>query len=122
VSILVGTGKLTVRYCARLSEVSYVDRPAVPVATFQYIKANGETEMRKFATSARPTPPAGWEWWEPDVWDDRGAILVPTGEFDDSTGFEGFGPGEGVALATVPPAAETYTLPREYSDDDTGFE
>ncbi len=40
-------GKYT-RYWYTLSEVSYVDNPAVPDAVFSYVKANGSIELRKF--------------------------------------------------------------------------
>ena len=93
-----------VRYCAKLSEVSYVDRPAVPIATFTYVRANGQSEVRKFATPATVTTPAGWTWWDTDVWEDTGAILIPTGSIDDSTGFEEFASGETQVQSTPPTA------------------
>ncbi len=37
-----------VRYAARPSEVSYVDNPALKVATFSYVKSDGGIELRKF--------------------------------------------------------------------------
>lgn len=36
------------RYWFKLSEVSYVDNPANPEATFAYVKADGSVELRKF--------------------------------------------------------------------------
>jgi len=39
------------RYWFTLSEVSYVDNPANPDATFAYVKANGSVELRKFRRS-----------------------------------------------------------------------
>ena len=42
-------GKLT-RYVANPSEISVVDLPCNPGATFEYIKADGSVELRKFAT------------------------------------------------------------------------
>jgi phage head maturation protease len=38
------------RYTPKLSEISLVDNPCVPTATFEYIKADGSVEMRKFIT------------------------------------------------------------------------
>lgn len=38
------------RYTPVLAEVSIVDNPCVPTATFEYIKADGSVEMRKFIT------------------------------------------------------------------------
>ncbi len=38
------------RYTPVLSEVSLVDNPAVPTATFQLIKQDGSVELRKFGT------------------------------------------------------------------------
>lgn len=38
-----------VRYAPEIGEVSYVDRPANPDASFAYVKADGTTELRKFA-------------------------------------------------------------------------
>jgi hypothetical protein len=38
------------RYTAKPSELSLVDNPCVPTATFEYIKADGSVEMRKFIT------------------------------------------------------------------------
>lgn len=43
-------GKL-LRYWFTLSELSYVDNPANPDATFTYVKANGSIELRKFRRS-----------------------------------------------------------------------
>ncbi|WP_051382441.1 NUDIX domain-containing protein [Bradyrhizobium sp. Tv2a-2] len=42
------------RYTARPAEVSLVDLPCVPTATFSMVKADGTEEMRKFATPAEP--------------------------------------------------------------------
>ena len=36
------------RYTPEMVEVSLVDKPCIPVATFQYIKSDGAVEMRKF--------------------------------------------------------------------------
>jgi len=41
-------GKYT-RYAAKITEVSYVDNPALGDATFTYVKADGSMELRKFA-------------------------------------------------------------------------
>jgi hypothetical protein len=38
------------RYTPTLAEVSIVDNPCVPTATFEYIKADGSRELRKFIT------------------------------------------------------------------------
>jgi len=38
-----------VRYAARPSEVSYVDNPALKVATFSFVKSDGGIELRKFS-------------------------------------------------------------------------
>lgn len=38
-----------VRYAPILTEVSYVDRPCLAQARFEYVKLNGERELRKFA-------------------------------------------------------------------------
>jgi len=37
------------RYTANPSEISLVDNPCIPGATFEFIKSDGATEMRKFA-------------------------------------------------------------------------
>jgi hypothetical protein len=39
------------RFTPKLSEISLVDNPCVPTATFEYIKADGSVEMRKFTPS-----------------------------------------------------------------------
>ena len=36
------------RFTPKLSEISLVDNPCVPTATFEYVKADGSVEMRKF--------------------------------------------------------------------------
>jgi len=38
------------RYAPTIGEISYVDRGANPDAAFSYVKADGSTELRKFAT------------------------------------------------------------------------
>ena len=38
------------RYTARPSEVSLVDTPCLPIARFEYVKSDGEVEMRKFVS------------------------------------------------------------------------
>ena len=112
-----------VKYCARITECSYVDRPAVPIATFTYVKANGQTELRKFTSPQSATTPAGWTWWDTDVWEDNGAILVPTGSVDDSTGFEWLASGEAEPVPSTPPTGVPAALMTGYdSDDSTGFE
>lgn len=40
--------QVAVRYAATISEVSYVDNPALKIATFSYVKADGSMELRKF--------------------------------------------------------------------------
>ncbi|SDA33530.1 hypothetical protein SAMN02799622_05547 [Methylobacterium sp. UNC378MF] len=45
------------RYTADPSEVSLVDLPCLPSATFQVLKADGAAEMRAFAESVRIAPP-----------------------------------------------------------------
>jgi hypothetical protein len=45
-----------VRYAPVVSEVSYVDSPAVDTAVFQYVKADGSTEMRKFQPKGTTMP------------------------------------------------------------------
>jgi hypothetical protein len=40
------------RYTASPIEISLVDLPCVPTATFEMIKVDGTTELRKFATSS----------------------------------------------------------------------
>lgn len=39
-----------IRYTPEFSEISIVDRPAIPTATFKVIKADGSEELRKFAS------------------------------------------------------------------------
>lgn len=41
------------RFTPELSEISLVDNPCVPTATFEYIKADGTREMRKFTLSIK---------------------------------------------------------------------
>lgn len=48
------------RFTANPSEISYVDLPCVPTATFEVIKADGSTEMRKFAPKAEPLRGQVW--------------------------------------------------------------
>src|ERR1017187_7624124 len=43
---------VTALYAPILSEVSYVDRPCLAIATFAYVKADGKVEMRKFVAPA----------------------------------------------------------------------
>jgi hypothetical protein len=47
-----------VRYTAEPLEVSLVDHPCLPEATFAVIKADGSTELRKFKPEAREPLPA----------------------------------------------------------------
>lgn len=44
-----------IRYTANPSEVSLVDQPCVPTAVFTAVKADGSTELRKFATPVPAT-------------------------------------------------------------------
>jgi hypothetical protein len=41
------------RFTPELTEISLVDNPCVPTATFEYIKADGSVEMRKFTTHTK---------------------------------------------------------------------
>jgi hypothetical protein len=43
---------VTAEYAPVLTEVSYVDRPCLGIATFAYVKLDGTTEMRKFVAPA----------------------------------------------------------------------
>jgi hypothetical protein len=47
------------RYTAKPSEISLVDNPCNPEAHFEYIKADGSIELRKFAEVARTASSAG---------------------------------------------------------------
>ncbi len=51
-----GTG--LVRFTAEPSEISLVDLPCLPQATFEVIKADGSTEVRKFQSSVRESAEA----------------------------------------------------------------
>lgn len=42
------------RYTPSLSEISLVDSPCLPSATFSYVKLDGTSELRKFAPAAVP--------------------------------------------------------------------
>jgi cation transport regulator ChaB len=42
------TDKSLRRYTPSIAEVSYVDNPCIPGATFEYVKTDGTTELRKF--------------------------------------------------------------------------
>lgn len=44
------------RYTAKPCEVSIVDNPCVPTATFEYVKSDGAVEMRKFKETAVEEP------------------------------------------------------------------
>jgi len=44
------------RYAPEISEVSYVDNPANPDASFAYVKADGSMELRKFAKGMPADP------------------------------------------------------------------
>jgi len=44
------------RYAPEISEVSYVDNPANPDASFAYVKADGSMELRKFAKDVPSDP------------------------------------------------------------------
>jgi hypothetical protein len=46
------------RYTAKPVEVSLVDNPCIPTATFSVIRADGSTELRKFKAGARGAPAA----------------------------------------------------------------
>ena len=48
--------KGVVRYTARPQEISLVDRPCIPGATFEAIKADGTKELRKFVEATPATP------------------------------------------------------------------
>lgn len=47
------------KYTAKPSEVSLVDIPCLPTATFEYVKADGTSEMRKFKKTAELGQGAG---------------------------------------------------------------
>jgi len=49
------------RYTASPSEVSLVDLPCLPTATFEMIKADGATEMKHFADEVTVKPPSNDE-------------------------------------------------------------
>ena len=52
---------VTVRYGPQIAEVSYVDNPALKVATFTLVKADGQSELCKFvegASAVAEVPPA----------------------------------------------------------------
>lgn len=46
------------RYTALPAEVSLVDNPCIPTATFEVVKADGSTELRKFKPHAAAASPA----------------------------------------------------------------
>ena len=45
--------RVLVRFVPRIVECSYVDNPCVPSATFQYVKADGSMELRKFSKEGK---------------------------------------------------------------------
>jgi hypothetical protein len=74
VGSLIKEGKYN-RYTANPSEVSVVDNPCNADATFEYIKADGTSEMRKFKKASTFSPTLGVE----------NAETTPTGNLDFST-------------------------------------
>jgi hypothetical protein len=64
-----------IRYVAAPYEVSVVDNPCVPSATFEYVKTTGEVELRKFGS---PAEIANKATTEPPVKDDDSSTpIVP---------------------------------------------
>jgi len=52
------------RYTADPSEISYVDNPCLQTATFEIVKADGSSEMRKFHTQPVIVPPELEQVWK----------------------------------------------------------
>jgi len=50
------------RYTPQPAEVSLVDNPCIPTATFEVVKADGSTELRKFRTSTNVVPDVEQGW------------------------------------------------------------
>ena len=74
-----------ITYSAVLAELSIVDSPALREAAFEYVKADGAVEMRKFVADAMTTVVGTW--WQDD-WDDSWHLVPPTMPPDDRTRFE----------------------------------
>lgn len=99
-----------VRFTARPSEISYVDKGSNPNATFQFVRSDGGTEVRKFASG--PATLFGWQCdstgFEADGQDSY--VLIEPVQEPDATGFE--------------IEAEDWIryFERDVGDDETGFE
>ncbi|MGD0866791.1 MAG: hypothetical protein ABSA49_14680 [Rhizomicrobium sp.] len=50
------------RYTPQPAEVSLVDNPCIPTATFEVVKADGSTELRKFKTPTNVVPDVEQGW------------------------------------------------------------
>jgi hypothetical protein len=50
------------RYTPQPAEVSLVDNPCIPTATFEVMKADGSTELRKFRTATNVVPDVEQGW------------------------------------------------------------
>jgi len=50
------------RYTPQPAEVSLVDNPCIPTATFEVVKADGSTELRKFRTPTNVVPDVEQGW------------------------------------------------------------
>ena len=110
------TSENPILYSAVLSELSIVDSPALREAAFEYVKADGSHEMRKFST----IPEAAMVTWDP--WDDDPfadcAMMIPRIIGDDATGFET----DALPLVTNYTAPGMARINYDSSDDSTGFE
>ena len=108
-----------VRYSAKLAECSYTDRPANPSATFQFVRADGATEVRKFR--ANPAVSLAGTWQEDSTGFEADGIphnvFIPPLPESDLTGFEGQG------LPDDPTKPPDWSISSDdMAGDSTGFE
>jgi len=76
-----------IRYTADPCEISLVDVPCLAEATFQYVKASGEIEMRKFKTKEQPTmaestPVQKWETTDGKTFEKKADAINHQGTLD----------------------------------------
>ena len=108
------------RYTAEPSEISYVDSPAVPTATYTLIKADGSQELRK-AVSAAPLTAAPEVVETPPDEMSSGNGQIPAGDVLDDNLFHSpdsepvianaLPQPAGVALPATPPLSEVMPVP-----------
>ncbi len=107
------------RYTPSVVEVSLVDLPCIPTATFEYIKSDGSVEMRKFQVPVTPREPTSAE------------VAARATDLDKAAGGDGTGWAahieaaraelvKSLSAAAAPVAAEKASVKKDDGDDAGG--